>query len=160
MKASNEAEINELRAGGMEPMTAAARWRSRPLAAYGDDVTESASPVLSLRALSAWMFWAAALVALVMALLPHPPQFLDASDTSQHMLAFAVLAGLAALAWPHHLLAIGLGLFGFGGLIELLQMIPGLHRDGQVGDWTADAAATIAVLLLAAVMRGRSRRTS
>ncbi|HYI49055.1 MAG TPA: hypothetical protein VEX35_11390 [Allosphingosinicella sp.] len=123
-------------------------------------MTESAFPGRSLRALSAWMFWAAALFALVMALLPHPPQFVNASDKSQHMLAFAVLAGLAALAWPHRLLAIGLGLYAFGGLIELLQVIPGLHRDGQVSDWTADVAAATAVLVLAAVMRSRCRPSS
>jgi hypothetical protein len=124
-------------------------------------VTESASPALPLRALAAWMFWAAALFALVMALLPHPPQIVNASDKVQHMLAFGVLAGLAALAWPQRLLAIGLGLAAFGGVIELLQMIPGLHRDGQAADWMADVAAATAVLLLAAALRaGLGRRSA
>jgi hypothetical protein len=112
------------------------------------------------RALCAWMFWAAALFALVMALLPHPPQIGQASDKVQHILAFAVLAGLAALAWPRRLLLIGLGLFAFGGLIELLQMIPGLHRDGQAGDWIADAAATMTVLALAAAFNRIARPTA
>jgi VanZ family protein len=107
------------------------------------------------------MFWVAALVALVMALLPHPPQVVNASDKVQHMLAFGVMAGLAALAWPQRLLMIGFGLAAFGGAIELLQMIPGLHRDGQVADWIADLAAATAVLLLAAALKASfGRRTA
>jgi hypothetical protein len=106
-----------------------------------------------LRAIAAWMFWAASLFALVMALLPHPPQIVEASDKVQHMLAFAVLAGLAAVAWPRRLLAIGAGLLAFGGLIELLQLIPGLHRNGDLADWAADGATVTAVLLLAAAIR-------
>lgn len=109
------------------------------------------------RALCAWAFWAAALFALVMALLPHPPQIGPASDKAQHILAFAVLAGLAALAWPQRLLLIGLGLVAFGGLIELLQMLPSLHRDGQTGDWIADAAATMTVLALASILNRIAR---
>lgn len=105
------------------------------------------------RAIAAWTFWAASLFALVMALLPHPPQIVEASDKVQHMLAFAVLAGLAALAWPRRLLAVGAGLLAFGGLIELLQLIPGLHRNGDVADWAADGATVAAVLLLAAAIR-------
>ena len=118
------------------------------------------SPSFPFRALCAWMFWAAALFALVMALLPHPPQIGEASDKVQHMLAFAVLAGLAAMAWPRRLLVIGLGLFAFGGLIELLQMIPVLHRDGEAADWIADAAATMTVLALAAVLNRIARPTA
>lgn len=123
-------------------------------------MTESASPAPPLRALAAWMFWAASLFALVMAMLPNPPQIVDASDKVQHMLAFALLAGLAALAWPRRLLAIGLGLFAFGGLIELLQTIPALHRDAQAADWLADVAAATAVLLPAAALKGLGRRTA
>lgn len=115
------------------------------------------APSPPFRALCAWAFWAAALFALVMALLPHPPQIGQASDKVQHILAFAVLAGLAALAWPQRLLLIGLGLFAFGGLIELLQMIPSLHRDGQATDWIADAAATMIVLALAALLNRMAR---
>jgi hypothetical protein len=125
----------------------------------GVDVTVSA-PRFPLRALCAWLFWAAALFALVMALMPHPPQIGQASDKVQHMLAFAVLAGLAALAWPQRLLLVGLGLFAFGGLIELLQMIPSLHRDGQTLDWIADAAATATVLALAAILNRIAQPTA
>jgi VanZ family protein len=116
-------------------------------------VIEPPSLATPLRAIAAWTFWAASLFALVMSLLPHPPQIVEASDKVQHMLAFAVLAGLAAVAWPRRLLAIGLGLVAFGGLIEVLQLIPGLHRDSQVADWAADVAAATAVLLLAAAIR-------
>ncbi|HVQ09731.1 MAG TPA: hypothetical protein VMS43_14980 [Allosphingosinicella sp.] len=124
-------------------------------------MTQSGLAAFPLRALAAWMFWAAALFALVMALLPHPPQVVNTSDKVQHMLAFGVLAGLAALAWPQRLLMIGSGLAAFGGAIELLQMIPGLHRDAQVADWIADLAAATAVLLLAAALKASfGRRTA
>jgi hypothetical protein len=123
-------------------------------------VTEPPSPATPLRATAAWTFWAASLFALVMALLPHPPQIVEASDKVQHMLAFAVLAGLAAVAWPRRLLAVGAGLLAFGGLIELLQLIPGLHRTGDVADWAADGATVAAVLLLATAIRALARQPS
>lgn len=100
-------------------------------------------------------FWAALGFALVMALLPRPPQLPGApSDKLQHVIAFAVLAGLAAAAYPR----VGLGRIGamlaaFGALIELLQLIPALHRDGSVADWIADAVAIAVVLGIAALVR-------
>ncbi|WP_422058392.1 hypothetical protein [Sphingomonas sp.] len=93
-------------------------------------------------------FWAALIFAFVMAVLPQPPALPgDPGDKVQHIIAFAVLTGLARLAYPRAravtlLLAFAL----FGGLIELTQMLPALGRTAALDDWLADVAATIVVL--------------
>lgn len=87
-----------------------------------------------------------------MAVLPRPPQLPGApSDKVQHILAFSVLSALALAAYPRtQPLRTGLWLALFGGVIELVQMIPALHRDGSWLDWAVDCAA-VAVILLAGV---------
>ena len=95
-------------------------------------------------------FWAALAFALVMALLPHPPQTpVDRfGDKFEHMLAFAVLSGLGAAAYPAlRLRVLALGLSALGALIEVLQTIPQLHRDSDVRDWIADSLAIAAALV-------------
>jgi hypothetical protein len=100
-------------------------------------------------------FWAALLFAFVMAVLPQPPQLPgDPSDKILHVLAFSVLALLAPLAYrAAPLFRIGLLLSAFGALIEVVQIIPSLHRDGDWIDWVADTAALAAVLSLVALAR-------
>lgn len=105
-------------------------------------------------------FWLAAVFAFVMAVLPHPPQLPGApSDKVQHILAFLALGGLASFAYSRTspvFLAAGLSLFG--AMIELVQMIPSLNRDGDPIDWLADTAAAGLVLILLRWSRvGRSR---
>ncbi len=93
-------------------------------------------------------FWGAAAFALVMALIPAPPQA-PMGDKSQHMIAFAVLASLASHAYYRApLMRIGLGLAAFGAMIEILQAIPALNRDASMMDWLADCAAIAVVLLV------------
>ena len=105
------------------------------------------------------LFWAAALLALVMALLPHPPEIPAVpSDKVQHIIAFAALALLIAWAYPARpawRLLVFLSLFG--ALIELLQAIPLLYRDSDPVDWVADTAAAAAILLLLSWFRSRPR---
>ena len=105
-------------------------------------------------------FWAAALFAFVMAVLPHPPHVPgDPTDKVQHIVAFAVLAVLASLAHPQtRPVRIGLGLSAFGALIELVQLVPALNRDGDIVDWSADTVAAALVLALVAAWRRRSAR--
>lgn len=94
------------------------------------------------------LFWAAALFALVMALLPHPPQVPgNPNDKVQHMAAFATLGLLGSFAYPR-ISAIRLiaGLSLFGALIEILQAIPVLHRDSDPLDWLADTIACVVVV--------------
>ena len=87
----------------------------------------------------------AAGVALVMALLPHPPRFPgEPSDKIQHVMAFAVLGALGALGYPlQSIRALVLRLALFGALIEALQAIPMLHRDSDPIDLLADIVAAL-----------------
>lgn len=98
-------------------------------------------------------FWLALAVTLVMALLPNPPA-MRATDKVQHMAAFAALTFLAALGFPSlRLRVIFVCMAALGLAIEVLQMIPALHRDAQAADWLADCAATAATLLLCGALR-------
>jgi hypothetical protein len=100
-------------------------------------------------------FWSAAIFALVMALLPQPPNLpFDPPDKIQHAAAFMALTVLALMAYPKMPpLRIGLALLAFGAGIEFFQLIPTLHRDAQLADWYVDAAAIAAVLVPAAILR-------
>ncbi|HEX8654722.1 MAG TPA: VanZ family protein [Allosphingosinicella sp.] len=100
-------------------------------------------------------FWAAACFAFLMATLPRPPHLPgDPSDKVQHILAFAVLALLAALAYSRlSAWRVGLGLSLFGAAIELVQLIPPLHRDGDVVDWCADTVSAALILALARLLQ-------
>lgn len=104
------------------------------------------------------LFWAAATFAFVMAVIPHPPHIPgEPNDKLQHTIAFVTLALLGSWAYtaarPLKLLA---WLSLFGAMIEIIQMIPALHRDADVLDWLVD---TIAVALALLLVRWR-RRTS
>jgi VanZ family protein len=100
--------------------------------------------------LSRATFWAAAIFAFVMAILPHPPEVPgEPSDKVQHVIAFATLAGLASFAYPRTaLLRLLAGLSLFGAFIEVVQAIPALQRDSDIWDWVADTGAVAAVLAL------------
>ena len=106
------------------------------------------------------LFWAAALFALVMALLPHPPDVpLHPSDKVQHAVAFATLGLLGSVAYAgarKRWLIIGLSLFG--AFIEVAQAIPSLHRDSDPLDWIADTSACAFVVLALRWWRPRRLR--
>ena len=103
------------------------------------------------------LFWGAALFALVMALLPHPPQVPGhPSDKVQHMVAFAALGTLGTLAYARvSAVRLILGLSLFGALIEVAQAIPMLHRDSDPLDWLADTVACGLVILALRWWRGQ-----
>ena len=104
-------------------------------------------------------FWAGAAFALIMALLPHPPQLPgEPSDKLQHIAAFLTLGALGSLAYPRaNPLHLGAGLSLVGAIIEILQLIPALHRDGDPLDWAADTAAVaLIIVLLRRLIRGPS----
>lgn len=96
-------------------------------------------------------FVAAIVLTLVFALSPHPPVLID-YDKAQHGLAFVVLAILGRCAYPRApWQLIALALAGFGGAIEVVQLIPALHRTSDIYDWYADIAATGLGLMLSAI---------
>ena len=98
-------------------------------------------------------FWAAALFAFVMAVLPHPPD-LHVWDKLQHMTAFFVITMLGLTAYPQmQRTKLLVALVAFGGFIELVQMIPFVHRDGDVRDWIADILAVLLALGCYSVLR-------
>lgn len=102
-------------------------------------------------------FWAAALFAFVMAVLPQPPELPGApSDKIQHIAAFFVLAALASVAYPARSpVFLGAALSLFGAFIELVQWIPALHRDADPVDWVADTAAAALMLIALHWLRAR-----
>ena len=103
------------------------------------------------------VFWLAVFFALVMAVLPHPPELPgQPNDKVQHIIAFATLAALGSIAYPvTSIVRLLVGLSLFGALIEFVQAIPALHRDSDVMDWIAD---TFAVLVVLTVVRGWRQR--
>jgi len=96
------------------------------------------------------LFWTAAAFALVMAIVPHPPELPgQPNDKVQHIVAFATLALLGSFAYPSaRLLKLLIRLSLFGAVIEVIQAIPALHRDSDVLDWLADTIAVGSILLL------------
>ena len=104
-----------------------------------------------VRRLSRGLFFAACVLALVMAALPKPPGVpFEPSDKIQHIAAFAVLTVLARVAfWEARALSIFVSLSLFGALIECVQLIPALGRDADIVDWLADNIAVLATLFFA-----------
>ena len=106
------------------------------------------------------LFWAALLFAYVVAVMPaaDAPQ-IASNDKVEHMIAFFTLAVLGRLAYPATpWMRTWALLAGFGALIEFTQMIPTLHRDGNVADWIADVIALSAgIVLVALAARSRHR---
>src|SRR5205814_2973267 len=128
--------------------------------AQAANAARKSSPMTVPISLRRLLFWSAAAFALVMALLPHPPELPgEPSDKLQHMAAFATLGVLGAWAYAATgLLQLLASLSLFGALIEVLQAIPAIHRDSDVKDWIADTLAAALVLLVVRWRRARRRR--
>jgi VanZ family protein len=110
-----------------------------------------------LRCLAMILFWLALAFAVVMALLPKPPQLPGdhLGDKVHHIIAFATLTALAALAFRRELRwRIAERLSFLGALIEVAQAIPALHRDCDIRDWIAD---TLAILLVTGMVSAWAR---
>jgi VanZ family protein len=93
-----------------------------------------------------------AVSALAFAPLPAPP--LTGTDKADHILAFTVLAALAAGAYPgrQRLLARSILLLAYGAFIEVVQyFLP--YRESSLLDLTADAAGILLFSALAILIR-------
>lgn len=117
---------------------------------------------LTPRLLVRLAFWLAALFALLMASLPHPPQLPgQPSDEVQHIIASVVVTLLFRVAYPTaSTTLIFLSLAAFGAAIEFFQSIPALHRDASILDWIVGClaiAATLGMLIAAKKMAGLAR---
>lgn len=91
-----------------------------------------------------WAFFAVALAVLVLALTPTASRTATTGwDKTNHLLAFVVLAWLGLKAYPRRVAAALIGLFAYGGLIEILQIfIP-----NRSADWTDLVANGLGLLL-------------
>lgn len=106
------------------------------------------------------LFWLAVVVCFVMAVIPQPVEMAP-SDKWQHAAAFATLTALAMMAyrsWSPLRLLLGLG--AFGGLIEIVQSLDFVGRDGDWKDWAVDLIAVIAVLALGWVGQSFFKKSS
>ena len=108
------------------------------------------------------LFWIALTLSLVFALLPQPPEIPGpTNDKVQHILAFLTLGGLGSFAYPKsNPVYLGAGLSLFGGLVEVLQAIPALHRDADPVDWMADTAAAALIIIFLRWLTARLSRTA
>lgn len=107
-----------------------------------------------------FLFWAAAIFAFVMAVLPHPPQVGHVSDKIQHILAFVTLTVLAVAAYPRaELLRIAERLILVGAVIEVVQSIPALHRDCDIRDLLTDCLA-IGVVMTVVILYRQARQSN
>lgn len=113
-------------------------------------------PVTLLR-IARIAFWAAIAITMAGAFAP-PSASLQVLpwDKAGHFLAFYALTALAVVAFPaRRVVVIALSLSAFGGLIEIVQALPIVHRDAEWGDWLADSAAIAAVIIPMAFVRWR-----
>ena len=101
------------------------------------------------------IFWIAIVLSFLAAINPQPPQLPgQPNDKVQHIMAFLMLGALAFFAFPRTSpLKRLIGLSAFGALIEFTQMIPALHRDGDIMDWIADTAAAAVILTVLHLLR-------
>lgn len=109
------------------------------------------------------LFVIACLVGVAYALMPKPPKLptYQWGDKFEHMLGFAALTFLAALAFPRTPRWRVIERLSFlGALIEVAQSIPGLGRDCDIRDWIADTVAVVVVMGLVALISPRQGRRS
>ncbi len=120
------------------------------------DHAKDQHPVLDLLHKTApLIFWLAMVFAFTLAVMSDPTIVpASANDKINHIIAFAALSILASFAYPKaSLIRIFVGLVLFGALIELVQAIPALKRDAELGDLAADAISAAVCLTLVAIFR-------
>jgi VanZ family protein len=71
------------------------------------------------------------------------PKVFDFYDKAQHGLVFTVLTAAGLMAYVQRMKTVCLGLFLYGGLIEVLQSTLTTTRHGDVFDWFADSVGIV-----------------
>ena len=91
------------------------------------------------------IFWTACFIFGFLCLIPIsylPSDLFDWWDKAQHVFAFFCLSGLGILAYQKQMGKVAIGLFFYGGLIEILQWLTG-WRSGEILDWLADSIGVL-----------------
>ncbi len=76
------------------------------------------------------------------------PKAFDFYDKAQHSLVFVTLTLAGMMAYQQRLKTICLGLFVYGGLIEVMQSTVTTTRHGDVVDWFADSVGIVVGLMV------------
>ena len=71
------------------------------------------------------------------------PKAFDFYDKAQHGLVFVTLTLAGLMAYQQRLKTVCLGLFVYGGLIEVMQSTVTTTRHGDVFDWLADGMGIV-----------------
>ena len=71
------------------------------------------------------------------------PKAFDFYDKAQHSLVFVTLTLAGLMAYQQRLKTVCLGLFVYGGLIEVMQSTVTTTRHGDVFDWFADGMGIV-----------------
>ncbi|HTG38215.1 hypothetical protein [Sphingomonas sp.] len=104
------------------------------------------------------LFTVAVLSVTFFALVPGSLGAIIESGEQRHILAFAMLPAISALAWPRISLTLQwLGYTAFGGAIELAQGWMAVGRAAEMDDWLVDMAAATLALACVQLLRSRSR---
>lgn len=95
-------------------------------------------------------FVVALVVIFVLAMIPQPvvPTVVDFQDKFEHCTAFAVLMLMGWAGWPTRTIRLGIGLIGYGVLIEVAQHTLTTNRVGDPQDVLADSVGVVVGLLL------------
>ena len=92
-----------------------------------------------------YVFSMALVVTTVLLLIPSyaVPKAFDFYDKAQHALVFMSLTVVGLMAFPTRLKAVCIGLFVYGGLMEVLQSLITTTRHGDIVDWVADVIGIV-----------------
>ncbi|RYY25545.1 MAG: hypothetical protein EOP62_13040 [Sphingomonadales bacterium] len=100
------------------------------------------------------MFVFALAMVVFLALTPGPLGLVVESGPVRHLLAFAALPVLSALAWPRIRMVWQFAAYALlGAAIEIAQLLMDVGRLAEWDDWANDLVATAVALMLVALVR-------
>ncbi len=112
-------------------------------------------------ALRGWAYGFAVAVLLYLCLAPSKalPE-VSLWDKAEHAIAWFVLAAVGLAFWPRRPRRIAGFALALGALVEVLQAIMPLGRDGDWHDWAADSVGVGVALICWAMIRSVGKRAS